>query len=40
VYGSYPDVFLAKTKPEKMILLNEIVDSYLLKDLWLFPFLL
>lgn len=32
IYGSYPDVFLAGTKQEKIVLLNEIVDSYLLKD--------
>ncbi len=32
VYGSYPDVFLAPTKQEKIVLLNEIVDSYLLRD--------
>jgi len=32
VYGTYLDVFLAKTKQEKMVLLNEIVDAYLLKD--------
>lgn len=32
IYGSYPNVFLAKTKQEKMGLLNEIVDAYLLKD--------
>lgn len=32
VYGSYPDVFLAETKEEKIRLLNEIVDSYLLRD--------
>lgn len=32
VYGTYPDVFLAENKQEKKILLNEIVDSYLLKD--------
>lgn len=32
VYGSYPDVFLAGTKENKRILLNEIVDSYLMKD--------
>lgn len=32
VYGSYPDVFLAGTKAEKIRLLNEIVDSYLLRD--------
>lgn len=32
VYGSYPDVFLAPEKQEKMTHLNEIVDSYLLRD--------
>lgn len=32
VFGSYPDVFLAETKKDKIIALNEIVDSYLLKD--------
>lgn len=32
LYGSYPEVFLAKTKEAKMIALGEIVDSYLLKD--------
>ncbi len=32
IFGSYPDVFLAKTKQEKTVLLGEIVDSYLLKD--------
>lgn len=32
IYGSYPDVFLAETKEKKIIVLNEIVDSYLLKD--------
>lgn len=32
LYGSYPEVFLAKTNDEKIIALNEIVDSYLLKD--------
>lgn len=32
LYGSYPDVFLAKTKQEKIVFLNEIVDAYLLKD--------
>ncbi|MCK9379303.1 MAG: ATP-binding protein [Candidatus Moranbacteria bacterium] len=32
IYGSYPDVFLADLKQEKIVLLNEIVDSYLLKD--------
>lgn len=32
VFGSYPDVFLAQTRQEKITLLNEIVDSYLLRD--------
>ncbi len=32
IYGSYPDVFLADSKEKKQIVLNEIVDSYLLKD--------
>ena len=32
LYGSYPDVYLAKTKDEKIFALNEIIDSYLLKD--------
>ncbi|MFA5249116.1 MAG: ATP-binding protein [Candidatus Paceibacterota bacterium] len=32
LYGSYPDVYLAKTKNERITALNEIVDSYLLKD--------
>jgi predicted AAA+ superfamily ATPase len=32
VFGSYPDVVLAKTKEEKIDILNELVDSYLLKD--------
>ncbi|MFA6048084.1 MAG: ATP-binding protein [Parcubacteria group bacterium] len=32
IYGTYPDVYLAKTKHEKETLLNEIVDAYLLKD--------
>lgn len=32
IYGSYPDVFLAKTRQEKESLLNEIVDAYLLRD--------
>jgi len=32
VFGSYPDVVLAKTKEEKINILNELVDSYLLKD--------
>ncbi|QQS61036.1 MAG: ATP-binding protein [Candidatus Moraniibacteriota bacterium] len=33
IYGSYPDVFLAPSKQEKIIFLNDIVDSYLLKDI-------
>lgn len=32
VFGSYPDVVLAKTKKEKIDILNELADSYLLKD--------
>ena len=32
VYGSYPNVFLASTIDEKRTFLNEIVDSYLLRD--------
>jgi len=32
VYGSYPNVFLAKTKQGKIESLNEIIDAYLLKD--------
>jgi len=32
IYGSYPDVFLAKTRQDKIVLLNEIVDAYLLRD--------
>ncbi|MFA5644295.1 MAG: ATP-binding protein [Patescibacteria group bacterium] len=33
IFGSYPDVVLAKNKEEKVALLNELVDSYLLKDI-------
>ncbi len=32
IYGSYPDAFLAENNERKMVVLNEIVDSYLLKD--------
>jgi len=32
LFGTYPDVYLAKTRDEKMAALNEIADSYLLKD--------
>jgi len=33
IFGSYPDVILAKTKNEKIKILKELVDSYLLKDI-------
>ena len=33
IYGSYPETYLAKNKKEKIIYLNELVDSYLLKDI-------
>ncbi|MEW6740548.1 MAG: ATP-binding protein [Nitrospirota bacterium] len=33
VFGSYPEVVTAKTKKEKVKILAEIVDSYLLKDI-------
>jgi predicted AAA+ superfamily ATPase len=33
VFGSYPDVVTAKNKQERIKTLNEIVDSYLLKDI-------
>jgi uncharacterized protein len=32
IFGSYPDVILAKTKNEKIMILKELVESYLLKD--------
>lgn len=32
VFGSYPEIVTAKTRDEKMRLLSELVDSYLLKD--------
>ncbi len=32
IYGSYPEVVLAKTKDEKIRILNELVSSYLYKD--------
>jgi hypothetical protein len=32
VFGSYPEIVTAKTRDEKMRLLYELVDSYLLKD--------
>jgi len=33
VFGSFPEVITAKTKKEKIEILNEIVGSYLLKDI-------
>ena len=36
VYGLYPSVVTAKSQKDKRILLNEIVDSYLLKDIFEF----
>ncbi|MGE3557313.1 MAG: ATP-binding protein [Candidatus Obscuribacterales bacterium] len=33
IYGSYPDVLLAKSAKEKRALLQELVSSYLLKDI-------
>lgn len=33
VFGSYPEVVLASSKEEKIKILNEIVGSYLLKDI-------
>lgn len=33
IFGSYPEVLTAKTKNEKIIILNELVNSYLLKDI-------
>lgn len=33
VFGSYPDVVLADSREEKMRILNELVESYLLKDI-------
>lgn len=33
IFGSYPEVIIAKTKNEKIEILNEIVNSYLLKDI-------
>lgn len=32
LFGSYPNVYTAKTKDEKIETLNDIADSYLLKD--------
>ena len=36
VFGGYPEVLTAKTKKEKRLLLQELVDSYLLKDILAF----
>ena len=33
IFGSYPEIFLAPTRSEKISLLRELVDSYLLKDI-------
>ena len=33
IYGSYPEVLSEKRKSDKIELLNELVDSYLLKDI-------
>jgi predicted AAA+ superfamily ATPase len=33
IFGSYPDVVLADSREEKIRVLNELVDSYLLKDI-------
>lgn len=36
IYGSYPEVITAKSKKDKMQILSELVDSYLLKDILMF----
>ncbi len=33
IFGSYPEVAIIDDKPEKITILNEIIDSYLLKDI-------
>lgn len=33
IFGSYPEVITAQTKQEKISILTELVDSYLLKDI-------
>lgn len=33
IFGSYPEVYTAKSKKEKITILEEIVNSYLLKDI-------
>jgi len=34
VFGSYPEIIIAKTRKEKINSLNELVNSYLLKDVF------
>lgn len=34
IYGMYPEVLTARTKKEKMMILREMVDSYLLRDVF------
>jgi len=34
IYGSYPDIVMTKSRKEKAILLDELVNSYLLKDVF------
>lgn len=34
IFGSYPEVVTAKSRSEKIEILNEIVNSYLLKDIF------
>jgi predicted AAA+ superfamily ATPase len=33
IFGAYPEIITAKTKQEKITLLTELIDSYLLKDI-------
>ena len=33
IFGQYPDILLAKSKQDKILLLQELVESYLLKDI-------
>ena len=33
IFGSYPEIISAKNKDEKIDLLNELIDAYLLKDI-------
>jgi predicted AAA+ superfamily ATPase len=32
IFGMYPEILVSKTKKEKMLLINELANSYLLKD--------